>query len=130
MVETIGMVLDRIETKQKLIDNVEVGPNDLSIDLLRKVYRANHLPLHTRMRAAISALKHEVPSLGISVVVSETDIAARLDRAIARANGTKLIEHRNENKETNGTKTEVEPAPAAPLRAPLARLYSARFRRM
>jgi len=29
-------------------ENVEIGPTDLSIDLLRAVYRANHLPLTTR----------------------------------------------------------------------------------
>src|SRR5215510_13752849 len=44
-------VLDRIETKQgpnptRLHqENVDIGPNDISLDLLMTVYRANHLPL-------------------------------------------------------------------------------------
>jgi hypothetical protein len=78
MPETIHSVLDKIENRQpkagpKMLqgENVEIGPNDLSLDLLRAVYRANHLPLTTRMRAAISALKHEVPALGVQFVVNE-----------------------------------------------------------
>jgi len=76
-------------------ENVEIGPNDLSIDLLRAVYRNNQLPLTTRMRAAISALKHEVPALIATAVVNEQSFAEILDRRIARLqemeNG-KLIE--------------------------------------
>ena len=111
-------------------ENVEIGPNDLSIDLLRAVYRANHLPLTTRMRAAISALKHEVPTLGISVVVNDDDIATRLDRALARIAAT------NNQNVVNGAATipeptiQPEPRPSPPLPAPLTRLYSSRFRRI
>src|SRR6516165_10761946 len=136
MTETIQSVLDRIENQQPMTnprrlqsENVEIGPNDLSIDLLRAVYRANHLPLHTRMKAAMACLKHEVPTLGISVVVNDADIAARLDRAIARIANA-------ENKPINGNATvtnrtiEREPKPSPPLPAPLNRLYSSRFRRI
>ena len=136
MTETIHSVLDRIENQQPMTnprrlqsENVEIGPNDLSIDLLRAVYRANHLPLHTRMRAAMACLKHEVPTLGISVVVNDADIAARLDRAIARIANA-------ENKPINGNAIvtnrtiEREPKPSPPLPAPLNRLYSSRFRRI
>ena len=136
MTETIQSVLDRIENQQPMTnprrlqsENVEIGPNDLSIDLLRAVYRANHLPLHTRMKAAMACLKHEVPTLGISVVVNDADIAARLDRAIARIANA-------ENKPINGNAIvtnrtiEREPKPSPPLPAPLNRLYSSRFRRI
>ena len=136
MTETIHSVLDRIENQQPMTnprrlqsENVEIGPNDLSIDLLRAVYRANHLPLHTRMKAAMACLKHEVPTLGISVVVNDADIATRLDRAIARIANA-------ENKPINGNATvtnrtiEPEPKPSPPLPAPLNRLYSSRFRRI
>ena len=133
MVETIGGVLDRMETNhQGRVDgmnaeNVEIGPNDLSIDLLRAVYRNNALDLHVRMRAAMSCLKHEVPSLGISVVVNENDVATRLDRALARI--------ANNQNAVNGTATEpeptiqLEPKQSPTLPAPLSRIYSNRFRR-
>ena len=114
-------------------ENVEIGPTDLSIDLLRAVYRANHLPLTTRMRAAISALKHEVPTLGISVVVNDDDIATRLDRALARIAATNN-NHANETVTHEETITEPpiepEPQPSPPLPAPLTRLYSSKFRRI
>jgi len=136
MVETIGGVLDRMETNHQRqvnrvnVENVEIGPTDLSLDLLRAVYRANHLPLTTRMRAAISALKHEVPMLGISVVVNDDDIATRLDRALAR-----IAAASNNQNVINGTVTEPEPTfqpepqSPPPTPNPLTRLYSPRFRR-
>jgi len=139
MVERIHTVMDKIENRQpkagpKMLqgENVEIGPNDLSIDLLRAVYRANHLPLYTRMRAAMACLKHEVPTLGISVVVNDADIAARLDRALARIAAT----NNNANNHANGAEVitkptiEPEPRPSPPLPAPLTRLYSSRFRRI
>jgi len=135
MAETIGGVLDRMETTHQRqvnrmnAENVEIGPTDLSIDLLRAVYRANHLPLTTRMRAAISALKHEVPTLGISVVVNDDDIATRLDRAIARiaaANNQKVINGRTVAPEPT---IQPEPKPSPPLPAPLNRLYNKKLYR-
>ena len=137
MAETIGGVLDRMETtihhrrvNGMNAENVEIGPNGLSLDLLRAVYRNNQLPLTTRMRAAISALKHEVPTLGISVVVNDDAIATRLDRALARIAAT------NNQNVVNGAATipeptiQPEPRPSPPLPAPLTRLYSSRFRRI
>src|SRR5262249_2322876 len=80
-----GRIKQPAQHRRHIVDeNVEIGPNEISLDLLRAVYRSNHLPLHTRMRAAMAALKHEVPTLGVSIVVNDADIAARLDRAIAR----------------------------------------------
>jgi hypothetical protein len=133
MAETIHRVLDRIETQQaphqRLVDeNVEIGPNETSLDLLRAVYRANHLPLSTRMRAAISALKHEVPALGISVVVNDDEIATRLDKALARiaaTNGKAVTAERVVSDPT----PIPEPQPAPPTPAPLNRLYNKRLYR-
>ena len=121
-----------IEDKPKITE-VKIPPDGLSLDLLRAVYRANHLPLVTRVRAAMACLKHEFPSLGVSINVNETDdFAQRLDRAIQRANGAKLIEAQL----TNGAEVieqptnEPEPTELKPIEpAPLTRIYSNRFRR-
>src|SRR5262249_42829989 len=80
---------------------IEIGPNGISLDLLRAIYRSSSLPLYTRMRAAISALPHEVPRLGVSFLVNDADIATRLDKAIervaaARAADMKLIDAKPE----------------------------------
>ena len=63
---------------------LEVGPTANSLEFLKMVYRNNRLPLPTRMRAAFACLKHEVPALGITAVVSGDDIATLLDQRIAR----------------------------------------------
>jgi hypothetical protein len=116
------------EAPKKQSDNIEIGPNDISIDLLRAVYRANHLPLHTRMRAAMAALKHEVPALMATAIVNENSFAELLDRRIARMQEIK-------NKTINGNEVIAEPTidppptPTPTLPAPLTRLYSPRFRR-
>jgi len=82
MAETIHAVLDRIETQQAKA--LVLGPNEISLDLLRAVYRNNQLPLPTRMRAAIAALPHEVPRLAVTAQISENDIASLLDKRLAR----------------------------------------------
>jgi hypothetical protein len=71
---------------------LEVAPNATSLELLQAVYRSPSLPLATRMRAAMAALQFEHPKLGVSVNINGEDIAERLDRAIARTNGLKVIE--------------------------------------
>ena len=134
MVETIGGVLDRMETNHqrqtnRMNGNLDIGPNGLSIDLLRAVYRDPGQDLHIRMRAAMACLKHEVPTLGISVVVNDGDIATRLDRALARIAAIKSNDHVNaEPAETEPT-FQPEPQPPPPLHNPLTRLYSNKFRR-
>jgi hypothetical protein len=110
------------EAPKKQSDNIEIGPNDISIDLLRAVYRANHLPLHTRMRAAMAALPHEVPRLAVTAQITEQDFATLLDRRLKRLEEFKLIE-------ANGGKvTDAQPQPVE-TKPPLARTPDRRFRR-
>src|SRR5215831_3125240 len=122
MAETIHAVLDRIETRQGpnptrlQSENVEIGPNDISLDLLRAVYRSNHLPLTTRMRAAISALPHEVPRLAVTAVVSEQDFATVLDRRLKRI------------EEMKGK--VIEKTPQVEVKPTLPRLADRRYRRL
>jgi len=93
MTDKLKAVLDRIEEQSR----VWLEPDENSLDLCRKVYRNNTLPLHTRMRAAIAALPHEVPKLGVSINVNDDgSFAAQLDAAIRRSNGTKVIEHQKD----------------------------------
>jgi hypothetical protein len=75
----------------------EIGPNGTSLTLLQLVYRNPSMPLHTRLRAAISALPMEHPRLGFTYQVSsEGDFASLLDARIARMKRqeAKLIEQR------------------------------------
>ena|SRR5215467_13298939 len=94
---------------------VEIPPNGLSIDLLRAVYRSNRLPLPTRMRAAMACLKHEVPSLGITAVVTDQGIAELLERRLKRMEQAAVID-------AKPPQVEVKP--------PLPRLPDRRFRRV
>jgi len=120
--------IDLIEAHQRQVDvmngkvdpeAIEILPDGLSIDLLRAVYRSNRLPLPTRMRAAMACLKHEVPSLGITAVVSQNDFAALLDARIARMEQmeqAKLI--------------EPKPAPQIETKPVLSRTNDKRYRRI
>jgi hypothetical protein len=68
------------------VDEVEVGQEATSLDLLQAVYRNPDVPLAVRMRAAGMAIPYEFPKL--SVVASVSDPAAfadRLERAIRRS---------------------------------------------
>src|SRR5262249_51611987 len=99
---------------------IEIPPDGLSIDLLRAVYRSNRLSLHVRMRAAMACLKHEVPSLGISALVTaDADWIAALDRAIARSK-PKLIE----------ATPQIESKPQIEVKAPTVHTPDRRFRRI
>jgi len=126
------MFSNLFEEKERQPENVEIGPNEISLDLLRAVYRSNHLPLSTRMRAAISALPHEVPRLAVTAVVSEQDFATVLDRRLKRMKEMKLFERRvvNGSPGVSDRTIEPEPKPSPPMPAPLNRLYSSRFRRI
>jgi len=124
-----------IEAHQRRVDKmnreIEIAPNSQSIDLLRAVYRSSALPLHTRMRAAMACLKHEVPALIATAVVNESSFAELLDRRIARYQEMKLIEAKHVNGEQSipATTIEPDPTPAAPLPSPLNRLYNTRLYR-
>ena len=50
---------------------IEIGPNGMSIDLLRAVYRNPSIPLPVRIRCAVAALPHEVPRLQVTAQVNE-----------------------------------------------------------
>src|SRR5215813_4792375 len=120
MAETIHAVLDRIETQQA--NTLVLGPNEISLDLLRAVYRNNQLPLPTRMRAAIAALPHEVPRLAVTAQVTDMGVAELLDRRLKRIEQMKLIE-------ANGAKViDAQPQPVE-TKPPLARTPDRRFRR-
>jgi hypothetical protein len=72
-------------------------------------------------------IPYESPKLAIVAQVTDQDFAIRLDKAIARCEQMrpKLIEQ----KLVEATEVEPEPPPTAPLRAPLTRIYSPKFRR-
>jgi hypothetical protein len=73
-------------------EEIEFPPNGTSLDLLQAIYRCPAMPLHTRMRAAMSCLAHEHPKLGITYQATETDFANLLNARIKRYQ-EKLIEH-------------------------------------
>ena len=108
----------------------EIGPNGMSLDLLRAVYRNASVDLSIRIRCAMACLPFESPKLAVTAVVSEQDFATVLDRRLKRIQEMKLPE----NKVVNGGTTitdgtnDPEPQPAPP---PLNRIYDKRgYRRI
>jgi hypothetical protein len=95
---------------------IEIPPDGISLDLLRAVYRSNHLPLTVRLRAAVAALPHEVPRLGVSFVVNDNDIAALLDQRLKRIAETKLMEAKPTGGKVNGEKVDARLPPPIPDR--------------
>jgi hypothetical protein len=75
---------------------LELAPDEASLDFLQKVYRSSRQPLSVRMRAASIALPFEKPKL-TAIATSSMDgasFAAMLDKAIARSQApSKQIEH-------------------------------------
>jgi hypothetical protein len=90
-------------------DGIEFPPNGTSLDLLQAIYKNAAMPLHTRMRAAISCLQHEHPRLGITAQVTDmNDLAMLLDQRIKRFQEMKMIEHQPSSA---STAAEVKPMP-------------------
>jgi hypothetical protein len=67
-----------------------------SLEYLQRIYRDPAQPISVRMRAAIEALPFEAPKLTAVALSSMTaeDFASRLERALQRSNGARLIEGR------------------------------------
>jgi hypothetical protein len=107
---------------------IELGPHAISLDLLQAVYRCSSLPLHTRMRAAMAALPHEVPRLAVQALITEQDIATVLDRRIAHY---QELQRANGSRQTNKL-IEAEPVEAEPeieVKPPMPRIADRRYRR-
>src|SRR5215471_8018413 len=124
------------DKKAKTPMEFEIGPNGMGLDLLRMVYRNSSVELSTRLRCAMACLPFESPKLAVVAQVTENDIAAILDRRIARYQQMNQIAAANNQKDINGATTvsdrtiDPEPQPSPPMPAPLNRLYSSRFRRI
>ena len=102
-------------------DQLNLGPNSMSIDLLRAVYRSPTIPLPVRLRAAIAALPHETPKLGVTVLVNDQDFATLLDARIKR------MEQQMSGEPQPQTIDQPQTIEAP---KPLPRLADRRFRRM
>jgi hypothetical protein len=97
-------------------DQLNLGPNAMSIDLLRAVYRNPSIPLPIRIRCAVAALPHEVPRLAVTALVNEQSFAELLEKRIKR------MEAMNGQPPSQG--------PQIGASKPLPRLNDRRFRRM
>ena len=66
---------------------LELAPDEASLNFLQKIYRSSKLPLPVRMRAAAIALPFESPKLTAMAVSSMNGehFAAMLEKAIARS---------------------------------------------
>jgi hypothetical protein len=66
---------------------IELAPDEISLDLLRRVYRSTQLPMSLRMRAAIEALPFEVPKLSATAIATMDGktFAEALERCIERS---------------------------------------------
>jgi|SRR5262245_6895177 len=116
------MFSNLFDADNKKSEPLDLGPEAISLDLLRAVYRDPTLALTTRMRAAIAALPHEVPRLAVTAQVTDMGVAELLDRRLKRLEEMKLIE-------ANGAKViDAQPQPVE-TKPPLARTPDRRFRR-
>ncbi len=91
MIETV-----RIDREDDEPEVIELAPGETSLDFLQRVYRNPRQPISQRMRAAIEALPYEAPKLSAVAVgyITGEDFASRLERALQRSNGARLIEGR------------------------------------
>ena len=91
--------LQAVRTSDDDREIIDLAPGETSLNFLQKIYRNPAQPMSRRLRAAMAALPHEHPKLGIIATANlngET-FAAMLDKAIERS-GTamKQIEHQPE----------------------------------
>jgi hypothetical protein len=109
-VDAVNEVLDRIE-QQIAEELIELAPGEISLDLLRRVYRSTQQPMSMRMRAAIEALPFEVPKLSATVIATMDGktFAEALERCIERSQSPP---------QSNGS---VQELPAEELKKPMSR---------
>src|SRR5215831_3311524 len=127
------MFSNLFDADNKKSEPLDLGPEAISLDLLRAVYRDPTLALTTRMRAAIAALPHEVPRLAVTAQVTDMGVAELLDRRLKRIEQMRLLENKTITGETVVSERAIdpEPQPSTPLPAPLNRLYDKRrYRRI
>jgi len=97
--------------EEKAESPTEMGPNGMSLDLLRAVYRNSAIPLSTRIRCAVAALPHEFPRLQVTAQVTDQDFASMLDERI-----------KNFERIQNGGTIEAKPVPRIEVKPPEPRL--------
>jgi hypothetical protein len=88
---------------------LDLGPEAISLDFLRAVYRDPTQALTTRMRAAMACLPFEVPKLAVTAVVTNNDIATLLDQRIERFQKMKLIEAKRTNEDGGSVDARLPP---------------------
>jgi hypothetical protein len=64
----------------------------MSLEYLQSIYRDESQSMYTRIRAARDALPYENAKLVATAIIDGQSFAAKLERAITRSNGTKVIE--------------------------------------
>src|SRR5262245_16373021 len=105
MPEAISKVFNRIQDQ---VTEIVLGPEGISLDLLRAVYRNPSIPLSVRMRAAMACLPFETPKLAVTAQINEQSYAELLDRRLARLDEARrqVIEHQPQN---GGTSPNIVP---------------------
>jgi hypothetical protein len=100
MTDRISEVLDRLEAQQQREDDgSQLWPRDRDLmDMAEAVARGEYKPTPQQERALKLVMEYKYPKLAVTAISSMNghDFAARLDRAVARAEAPplKLIEHR------------------------------------
>jgi len=110
-----SLLEDEVEAQE-----FELPPDSNSLALLQLVYKCSRLPLHTRMRAAMAALKHEVPALMATAIINENSFAELLEKRLKR------IERMEQQKVT----PQIEARPQIETKPPPVRTNDRRFRRI